>query len=69
MLGIYEAPINGTTLNDYGYSSFITSVSKNKSGKLNLLPPTADAAEMHLLRVYYQVQKWLSNDLNPTDCG
>jgi len=44
-------------------------VSKNKPVKLNLLPPTADAAEMHLLRVYYQVQKWLGNDLNPIDCG
>jgi len=69
MLGIYEAPIDETSLNEYRYSSFIKSVSKNKPVKLNLLPPTADAAEMHLLRVYYQVQKWLGNKLNPTDWG
>lgn len=57
MLGIYGAPVKETSLNEYRYLSFIKSVSKNKPVKLNLLPPTSDAAEMHLFLVYYQVQK------------
>ncbi|KAE9528592.1 hypothetical protein AGLY_012167 [Aphis glycines] len=69
MLGIYGAPIDETSLNEYRYSSFIKSVSKDEPVKLNLLPPTTDVAEMHLLCVNYQVLKWLGNDLNPTDWG
>jgi len=42
---------------------------KNKPVKLNLIPPNADAVEMYLLRVYYQIQKWLGNVLNPIDWG
>jgi len=51
ILGIYGAPINKIYSINL-YSSVIKSVSKNKPVKLNLLP-TANAAEMHLLRVYY----------------
>ena len=36
---------------------------------LSNLPPTEDAATQHLYRVYLQVQKWLSNDLLPTEWG
>jgi len=44
-------------------------VGKGKLAKLNLLPPTFEAAQQHLIRVYYQVQKWLCNELNPLDWG
>ena len=33
------------------------------------LPPTIDAVRFHGRRVYLQVQSWLENDLEPTDCG
>lgn len=36
---------------------------------MNLLPPTFEAAQQHLFRVYYQIQKWLGNELNPLDWG
>ena len=33
------------------------------------LPPTSAAAYEHSLRVYYQVQAWLEQDLDPTEWG
>ena len=40
-------------------------------GKFTLasLPPTDAAARFHSLRTYHQVQKWLGNDLSPTNWG
>ena len=39
--------------------------------KPELLPPTADAAQLHGLRVYLQIQAWktLAEDLNPAGWG
>lgn len=34
-----------------------------------VLPPTYNAAKEHLHRVYFQVQKWLGNELNPNEWG
>ena len=33
------------------------------------LPPTCDAANLHALRAYLQVQQWLGNELDPTRYG
>ncbi|KAJ8666634.1 hypothetical protein QAD02_008296 [Eretmocerus hayati] len=41
----------------------------SKSFSLKTLPPTQGTIEQHSLRVYYQVQKWLRNDLNPLEWG
>ena len=48
---------------------FTKSVAKKKAVNLASLPPTADAADQHFYRVYFQVQKWLSNDLDPQNWG
>lgn len=37
--------------------------------QLACLPPTSAAAQQHLFRVYYQVQVWLGNKMNPEDWG
>lgn len=48
---------------------------KTKIGDLPLLPPTVDALEQHLKRVYYQIREWIGslnnhvNPLNPEDWG
>ncbi|GBN38027.1 hypothetical protein AVEN_264973-1 [Araneus ventricosus] len=41
----------------------------NKRVQLSYLPPTSAAAYQHLCRVYYQVQVWLGNELNPETWG
>lgn len=66
-LASYNAPVEEDSINNHRYSCFIKFVSRGKPVKLNLLPPTFDAAQQHLFRVYYQVQKWLGNELNPED--
>lgn len=37
--------------------------------QLSNLPPTRSAAHQHLNRTYFQIQKWLGQDLNPLDWG
>eukprot|EP00794_Sanderia_malayensis_P014567 gene14567-16069_t len=45
------------------YHRFCEKVSSSSSVvELHQLPPTSDAAKFHSLRVYFQVQNWLSND-------
>ncbi|GFY41262.1 uncharacterized protein TNIN_343811 [Trichonephila inaurata madagascariensis] len=41
----------------------------NKPVQLSNLPPTNAAAHQHINRVYYQVQIWLGNDLDPQKWG
>jgi len=48
-----------TSLNDLRYRHYISSSYKNKTN-IASLPPTEDAARQHSLRVYFQVQQWLS---------
>ncbi|XP_061723992.1 uncharacterized protein LOC133530150 [Cydia pomonella] len=57
-----------TDINILRYERFAQSLTKS-STDLATLPPTSSAAKQHSLRVYYQIQKWLGNELNPTDCG
>ncbi|GBP22242.1 Histone-lysine N-methyltransferase SETMAR [Eumeta japonica] len=40
-----------------------------KQVQLSCLPPTSASAIQHFYRVYYQVQTWLDNELNPEDWG
>ena len=68
-LSIYNAPVKEVSIDNYRYSCFIKAVSKSKPVKLNSLPPTHDAAQQHFFRVYFQVQKWLVNVLNPKEWG
>jgi len=68
-LAVYGASVKETSINNHRYSCFTKSVGKGKPVKLNLLPPTFEAAQQHIFRVYYQIQKWLGNELNPLDWG
>lgn len=56
------------TLNDLRYLHF--SKAKVKSNfAFESLPPTEGAAQQHAFRVYYQLQLWLGNSLNPKQWG
>lgn len=52
------------------YKMFVSSVSQiKKQLSLAVLPPTAPALNEHGKRVYYQIQQWLGNSLNPEKWG
>ncbi|CAC5416365.1 unnamed protein product [Mytilus coruscus] len=46
-------------------------ITGNTSVQVKRLPPTSDSGQFHNLRVYYQCQKWMSEevDIDPTDYG
>jgi len=69
LLAMYGAPSNEESLDTFRYYCFARSTRLNKAVKLSTLPPTSSAAQQHLYRVYYQVQTWLCNKLNPEDWG
>jgi len=69
LLAMYGAPKKIDSIDKYRYLSFVKNTRSNKSVKLPCLPPTSSNAYQHLYRVYYQVQVWLGNELNPEDWG
>lgn len=60
----------GTTdLVDYRYCHIKKSTQANEF-KLETSPPTIEAAEQQVFRIYYQIQKWMGNDaLDPLKWG
>lgn len=75
MLALYGADSATETLDVFRYRKNITSVTSSTGRKVDLalLPPTTDTAQLHLKRVYLQVQKWLikggmQEDVE-NDCG
>lgn len=58
----------GIDLNDLRCLCFKKESAK-KNFNLTMLPPTESAAAQHCYRVYYQVQQWLGNELNPKEWG
>ena len=75
LLQVYNAPSTFKTLNDLRYANYKKQVSKKgltaaTGFELKVLPPTSDSAKYHSYRAYYQVQKWLGNDIiNPIGWG
>ncbi|KAL4104439.1 hypothetical protein QTP88_019740 [Uroleucon formosanum] len=69
LLAMYGAPKKIDSIDKYRYLSFVKNTRSNKSVKLPCLLPTSPAAYQRLYRVYYQVQVWLGNELNPEDWG
>ena len=69
LLAMYGAPIIESCINNYRYLSFAKLTRFNTPVKLSLLPPTATAAQQHLYRVYYEVQTWLGNEIDPEQWG
>lgn len=51
------------------YTQFVKSTKLNKPVQLSNLPPTSAATHQHINRVYYQIQTWLGNDLEPQEWG
>lgn len=69
LLSMYGAPKKVTCLDKLRYLSFAKKTYNKKQVQLACLPPTSAAAQQHLFRVYYQVQVWLGNKMNPEDWG
>ena len=56
------------SLGDIRYQCFAKFLNKG-SFSLASLPPTETAAKFHSFRTFHQVQKWLGNELQPTEWG
>ena len=50
------------------YQCFVKSITKSKLNLMSL-PPTSDAAQYHLLQIYYQVQLWYDRSKNAEEWG
>jgi len=71
--GVFMSLYNGKadeTMNEMRYRKF-NDKTKGFTSAVNskMLPPTEAAAKFHSLRVYYQVQEWMQNKLNPLNFG
>ncbi|KAL4719828.1 hypothetical protein ACJJTC_012796 [Scirpophaga incertulas] len=69
LLAMYGAPKKIDSIDKYRYLRFVKSAWKNTTVQLSSLPPTSASAFQHLYRVYYQVQVWLGNELDPQEWG
>jgi hypothetical protein len=69
LLSVYGAPKKLTCLDKFRYLSFVKNTRNKKRVQLACLPPTSASAQQHLFWVYYQVQVWLGNKLDPEDWG
>lgn len=68
-LAMHNAPKSERSIDNFRYTQFIKSTRLNKPVQLSSLPPTSAAARQHINRVYYQIQTWLGNDLEPQEWG
>jgi hypothetical protein len=66
---VYGAPKKLTCVDKFRYLSFVKNTRNKKRVQLACLPPISASAQQHLFRVYYQVQVWLGNKLDPEDWG
>ncbi|GFY73880.1 uncharacterized protein TNIN_169741 [Trichonephila inaurata madagascariensis] len=57
------------SIDNLRYTQFIKSTKLNKPVQLFNIPPTSAAVHQHISRVYYQVQTWLGNRLEPQEWG
>ncbi|GFY51097.1 uncharacterized protein TNIN_270001 [Trichonephila inaurata madagascariensis] len=67
LLSTYNSPQSEKSIDNLRYTQFIKSTKLNKPVQLSNIPPTRAAAHQHISRVYYQVQTWLGNHLEPKD--
>ncbi|XP_072387211.1 uncharacterized protein [Diabrotica undecimpunctata] len=68
-LAAYNAPTSEDDIDSFRYTQFIKSTRLNKPVQLSSVPPSSAAAGQHIIRVYYQTQIWLGNDLEPQEFG
>ncbi|KAE8746250.1 hypothetical protein FOCC_FOCC007122, partial [Frankliniella occidentalis] len=72
MLLLYGAPARFKCLNEYRFHLYTRIISKQALTTrftLAALPPTKSAARQFFYRVYFQVQAWWGQDLDPTAWG
>ncbi|GBO00185.1 hypothetical protein AVEN_172957-1 [Araneus ventricosus] len=69
LLAMYGAPKKIDSIDKHRFLSFVKNTRSNKRVQLSCLPQTSAAAYQHLYRVYYQVQVWLDNELDPENWG
>lgn len=69
LLAMYKARVKEVSIDNHRYLTFAKLTQLKKPLELSSLPPTSSAARQHLYRVYYQVQVWFGNELNPLDWG
>lgn len=62
-------PVSLNHLRFVQFKSIVTKKTQKSEVLLSSLPPTDDAAEFHIKRVYFQIQSWLGFQLNPLDWG
>ena len=55
-------------LNELQYQMFVKAATETKCN-LARLPPTRDAARLHDMRTYHQVQTWLGEEKDPLEWG
>ena len=66
ILALYGAKTS-KNLNELRHKRFIMLASKTKSVQIASLPPTEDAAQQHIKRVYLQIQYWKNNSQIPPE--
>ncbi|GFS69887.1 uncharacterized protein TNCV_3101891 [Trichonephila clavipes] len=59
----------GNSIDNLHYTQFIKSTKINKPVQLSNLPSTSASGHQQINHVYYQVQTWLVNDLEPQEWG
>ena len=69
LLALYGVSNKIDCLDQYRYLTFVKNTRNIKRVQLSCLPPTSASSSQHLYRVYYQVQVWLGNQLDPSDWG
>ncbi|XP_061724855.1 uncharacterized protein LOC133530806 [Cydia pomonella] len=65
---LYDDQNNDDDLNILRYNRFSKSVTRSRYD-LACIPPSKEAIRQHMYRTYHQIQKWLGNDLPPTEWG
>ncbi|GBO22156.1 hypothetical protein AVEN_101316-1 [Araneus ventricosus] len=68
LVALYGGDPATQNLDELRYHSFVKAAAKTKFN-LARLPPTTDAAQLHAMRSYHQVQTWLGNVKDPLKWG
>ncbi|GBN80438.1 hypothetical protein AVEN_196685-1 [Araneus ventricosus] len=68
LVALYGGDPATQNLDELRYHSFVKAAAKTKFN-LARLPPTTDAAQLHAMRSYHQVQTWLGNEKDPLKWG
>ncbi|GBM87846.1 hypothetical protein AVEN_58709-1 [Araneus ventricosus] len=68
LVALYGRDPATQNLDELRYHPFVKAAAKTKFN-LTRLPPTTDAAQLHAMRSYHQVQTWLGNEKVPLKWG